>query len=172
VHGLSAYDAQVLVQDKAVADYYDAVVATGKSDPKTIANWITGELFRHLNDKGLTIDDIAISPQNLAELIDLVSRNKINLKTGKSVLEEMLRTGSSARKIVEKRGLSQISDEGALLEIIRQVLDEHPDEVGQYLEGKEQIQGWLMGQVMKASRGKANPQVVRDLLRAQLEARK
>jgi len=170
--GLSAYDAQVLVQNKGVSDFYEAAVTLGKSDPKTIANWITGELFRHLKQEGLSVTEIAVSPQGLVELIELVDSRKINLKSGKSVLDEMLRTGKSASQIVEKRGLAQISDEGTLLQIIRQVLEEHPQEVGQFLDGKMQILGWLMGQVMRASRGKANPQLVNDLLQAELQTRK
>jgi len=170
-YGLSAYDAQVLVQDKAVADYYDAAVATGKSDPKTIANWISGELFRHLNEKAVAISDIPVSPQALVELIGMVDDGKINLKTGKDVLDEMLSGQGGAREIVDKRGLAQISSKDALLELIKQVLDDHPKEVSQYLGGKMQILGWLMGQVMRASRGKANPQLVRELLQAQLDAK-
>jgi len=169
---LSAYDAQVLVQDKAVAEYYDSAVATAKSDPKTIANWITGELFRHLNEKAMTIREIPMSPEALAELIEMVDSGQINLKTGKSVLEEMLTGRGSAQEIVQKRGLTQISGRDALLELVKQVLDDHPEEVAQYLDGKEQIQGWLMGQVMQASRGKANPQIVRQLLRTGLESRR
>ena len=170
--GLSAYDAQVLVQNKAVAEYYESAVATGKSDPKAIANWITGELFRHLNEKSMTIGEIPVSPEALVELIEMVDSGRINLKTGKSVLEEMLIGRDSAQGIVQKRGLAQISGKNALLDLVKQVLDDHPDEVGQYLEGKDQIQGWMMGQVMRASRGKANPQIVRQLLRTELEARK
>ena len=113
-----------------------------------------------------------VSPQALAELIVLVKDNTINLNTGKEVLEEMFASGRSARQIVKERGLAQISDAEALEKTIAQILEENPKQVEQYLGGKTQLVGWLMGQVMKATRGKANPQAVRELLRDQLEARR
>ncbi|RLC79580.1 MAG: Asp-tRNA(Asn)/Glu-tRNA(Gln) amidotransferase GatCAB subunit B [Chloroflexi bacterium] len=168
-YGLSDYDARVLVADKRVADYFEAAVAASKIAPKTIANWVTGELFRLMKENGQEIGAVKISPSALAELIGLVKDDTINLSTGKEVLEEMFASGNSARQIVEKRGLAQISDTASLEQIIAQVLDENPEQVGKYLDGKVQIAGWLMGQVMRATQGKANPQVVQELLRAQLE---
>ena len=171
-YGLSDYDAGVLVADKAVADYYEAAIAASKSDPKTVANWITGVLFRLMKESSVGIADVRVMPQALAELVGLVEDNTINTNTGKQVLEEMFASGCSARQIVEQRGLAQVSDAAALEEIIAQVLEENPAQVNKYLSGKGQVLGWLMGQVMKATRGKANPQVVRELLQAQLEARR
>jgi len=171
-YGLSDYDAGVLVADKGVADYYEAVVAAGKADPKTTANWVTGELFRLMKESGREIGALPISPRALAELIGLVEEGSVNLNTGKEVLAEMFASGRGARQIVEQRGLAQISDAVALESIVAQVLEENPQEVDEYLGGKVQILGWLMGQVMKASRGKANPQMVRELLQSQLEARR
>jgi len=173
-YGLSAYDADVLVADRDVADYYEAAIASAvnKADPKTVANWVTGELFRHMKETGQEIGAVEVSPQALVELIGLVEDGAINLRTGKEVLEEMFASGRGANQIVEERGLAQISDAAALERIVAQVLEENPEQVGQYLGGRVQLLGWLMGQVMKASRGKANPQVVRELLRAQLEARR
>jgi aspartyl-tRNA(Asn)/glutamyl-tRNA(Gln) amidotransferase subunit B len=170
-YGLSAYDAKVLVADRRVADYYEAAVVatTTKTAPKTVANWITGTLFRLMKEAGKEISAVQVSPQGLAELIGLVRDSTINLNTGKEVLGEMFASGRSARQIVEERGLAQISDEAALERIVAQVLEENPEEVSQYLGGKGQIIGWLIGQVMKATRGKANPQVVRILLQEQLE---
>jgi aspartyl-tRNA(Asn)/glutamyl-tRNA(Gln) amidotransferase subunit B len=170
---LSDYDASLLVEHRAVADYYEAVVAAaGKVTPKAVANWITGALFGLMNEGGLQIDEVRVSPEALAELIGLVENGTINTNTGKEVLGEMFVGGRSAREVVEERGLTQISDAAALEQIVARVLDESPEQVQKYLDGKEQIVGWLMGQVMKATRGKANPQVVRELLRAQLEARR
>ncbi len=171
---LSEYDAGVLVADKNVADYYEAAVAAtaGIADPKTVANWITGELFRLMKETGKGIGTVLVTPQALAELIGLVQDSVINLNTGKEVLQEMFASGRSARQIVDERGLAQISDTAALEGIIAQVLEENPEQVNQYLGGKEQILGWLMGQVMRATRGKANPQIVRELLQAQLETRR
>jgi aspartyl-tRNA(Asn)/glutamyl-tRNA(Gln) amidotransferase subunit B len=173
-YDLSDYNAGVLVADKAIADYYEAVVtaAAEVTTPQAAANWVTGELFRLMNDTGKNIESVAVTPRALAELIGLVEDNTINPNTGKQVLEEMFASGRGARQIVEERGLAQISDAAALEEIIAQVLDENPEQVGQYLDGKTKIVGWLMGQVMRATRGKANPQVVRELLQDQLAARR
>jgi len=175
-YGLSDYDAGVLVADRDVADYYEAVVATAapadKAAPKTVANWVTGELFRLMKEAGREIGAVLVSPQALAELIGLVQDSTINLNTGKEVLEGMFASGRSARQVVDERGLAQISDAAALEKIVAQVLEENSKQVSQYLGGKVQLLGWLMGQAMKATRGKANPQVVRELLQAQLEARR
>ncbi|MCX7681553.1 MAG: Asp-tRNA(Asn)/Glu-tRNA(Gln) amidotransferase subunit GatB [Anaerolineae bacterium] len=172
-YGLSAYDAGLLVAERAVADYYESTLSqlASAAEPKAVANWITGEVFRLMNENGCTITG-APPPSQLAELIDLVQDGTINLNTGKRVLEEMFTTGRSARQIVEERGLAQISDTAALERIVAQVLNGHPTEVTQYLSGKVQLFGWLMGQVMRATQGKANPQLVKELLQAQLEARR
>lgn len=172
-YGLSNYDAGLLVADKAIADYYEATLsaASGVTDPKSVANWITAELFRLMNESGRTIAS-APPPPMLAELLALVQNGTINLNTAKRVLEEMFTTGRAARQIVEERGLAQISDATALEQVIAQVLDRNPSEVAQYLSGKTQVFGWLMGQVMRATQGKANPQLMKELLLAQLEARR
>jgi len=174
-YGLSDYDAGVLVADKGVADYYEAAVSaaagTAGPNPKMVANWVTGELFRLMKESGKEIGAVEVSPQALVELIGLVKDNTINLNTGKEVLEVMFASGRSGRQVVEERGLAQISDAQALEKTVAQVLEENPKQVDQYLGGRVQLLGWLMGQVMKATRGKANPQVVRKLLQAQLEAR-
>jgi aspartyl-tRNA(Asn)/glutamyl-tRNA(Gln) amidotransferase subunit B len=169
---LSDYDAGVLVADKGIADYYEAAVAAAAStaDPKTVANWVTGALFRLMKEAGQDINMVRVSPQALVELIGLVKEGTININTGKEVLEEMFVSGHSAHQIVEERGLAQISDTAALEKVIVQVLEENPQQVSQYLGGKVQLLGWLMGQVMRATRGKANPQVVQTLLREQLES--
>ena len=171
-HGLNNYDAQLLVADRLTADYYEAAVATGKSNPKAIANWITGELFRLMNESGTPIGLVQVSPQALVELIGLVSDGTVNQNTGKEVLDEMFASGRDAKQIVDQRGLAQISDEAALETIITQVLDNNPDEVNAYLDGKEQLIGWMIGKAMRATRGKANPHLVRALLQRELEARR
>jgi aspartyl-tRNA(Asn)/glutamyl-tRNA(Gln) amidotransferase subunit B len=170
-YGLSDYDADVLVSDKEVADYYESVVAADGLDPKRVANWVTGELFRLMKeaDRGL---EAMPSPPALAELIGLVEDETINQSTGKDVLEEMVASGRSAGEIVEERGLAQISDEEALATIVSDILEENPKQVGEYLGGKQQVIGWMIGQVMKATRGQANPQLARELLREKLEERR
>jgi aspartyl-tRNA(Asn)/glutamyl-tRNA(Gln) amidotransferase subunit B len=171
---LGAYDARLLVEDRAVADYYEAVVAAtgGKGTSKSVANWVTGTLFGLMNESNQKIGQVQISAESLAELISLVDDGTINTNTGKEVLGEMFASGRGAREIVEERGLAQISDTSELEQIVTRVLDESPEQVQKYLDGKEQIIGWMIGQVMKATRGKANPQVVRGLMQAQLEARR
>jgi aspartyl-tRNA(Asn)/glutamyl-tRNA(Gln) amidotransferase subunit B len=177
-YDLSAYDAALLVADKSVAEYFEAAVAAaavaagGKADPKTVANWVTGELFRLLNETKQEITAVPVSPQDLVELIGLVEDGTINRNTGKDVLEEMFASGQGARRIVEQRGLAQISDAAMLEDIVAQVLEENPAQVNQYLDGKVQLLGWLIGQAMKATRGQAQPQVLRELLQTQLEARR
>ncbi len=171
--GLSPHDADVLTADREVAAYFEELVTAGGA-PKPAANWITGELFRLLNRDGLSSDALAarLPPSALLELMDLVARQTLNLNTAKEVLEEMWASGRSAAQIVAARGLAQISDADALTDIVAQVLDAHPDEVAAYLAGKERLFGWLMGQVMRATQGKANPQLARQLLIAGLEARR
>jgi aspartyl-tRNA(Asn)/glutamyl-tRNA(Gln) amidotransferase subunit B len=169
---LSDYDARLLVEDRAVANYYEAVVAASQATPKAIANWVTGALFGLMNESGRALGDVQVSPGALAELVSLVEDGTINTNTGKEVLGQMFASGCGAREIVEERGLAQISDAGTLEQAVAQVLEENPDQVSKYLDGKEQIVGWMIGQVMKATRGKANPQIVRELLQTQLEARR
>ncbi len=172
-YGLSVADANVLVAERAVADYFEgAVRQSGGRNPKTVANWLTGEVFRLLNESLTPIEQMKVTPQQLAELIDLVEANTINLNTGKRVLGEMFKTGESAPAIVEAQGLAQISDAGAIEAIVTKVLDANPNEVEKYLGGKETVLGFLVGQVMKESRGKANPGAVQEIMKRRLAERK
>lgn len=168
-YGLSAYDAEVLVTDQAVADYYEACVAD-HPDGKQVANWVTGEMFRFMKETGSSIEAVEITPTALAELLTLIERGTININTGKAVFAEMFRSGRTAGDIVAERGLVQISDADKLEHVVDEVLAAHPDQVKQYLEGKETIIRWLMGQVMKITRGKANPQLVNQLLEEKLQS--
>ena len=168
-YGLSAYDARVLATDRAVADYYEACVVA-YPDGKKVANWVTGELFRFLKETNTTIESVKITPTALAELLTLIERGAININTGKAVFAEMLRTGRAAGDIVAERGLAQISDTEKLERIVDEVLAANPAQVQQYLDGKETIIRWLVGQVMKATRGKANPKLVNRLLDEKLQA--
>jgi len=170
-YSLTDYDARVLVEDKAVADTFERVIEAG-APPKQAANWITGELFRLLKARGRSIADIKTSPEQLAELIDLVERDTINQTTAKDVLEQMVETGRAARPIVEEQGLAQMSDQAEVRSIVTQVLDRNPEQVQEYLAGKHQVIGWFIGRIMRATRGKANPQLARDLLTEQLEIRR
>jgi aspartyl-tRNA(Asn)/glutamyl-tRNA(Gln) amidotransferase subunit B len=172
-YDLSLSEAEVLVADRAVADYFEAAVKqAGGRSPKSVSNWLTGELFRYMNESLTPIDQVKITPPRLAELIDLVESGAININTGKRVLGEMFTSGESAKAIVTAKGLAQISDTSAIDALVTKVLDANPAEVAKFLGGKETVLGFLVGQVMKESRGKANPGAVQELVRKQLTARK
>jgi len=169
-YGLSAYDASVLTADKAIADYFEACV---KAYPqaKTVSNWITGELFRLLKETETEIEAVKVTPAALAGLLTLVEKGTINQNTAKTVLDEMFRSGRAAAEIVAEKGLAQISDADELSRIVDQIIAASPDEVAQYQAGKEPLLGWFVGQVMKATQGKANPQLVTGLLKEKLQRR-
>jgi aspartyl-tRNA(Asn)/glutamyl-tRNA(Gln) amidotransferase subunit B len=168
-YGLSRYDAGVLAADRSVAAYFEACVAA-YPQAKTVANWIIGDLFRWMRESGTDIGAVRIAPQGLAELLALVEEKTINVSTARDVFGVMFDTGGSAGEIVAGRGLAQVSDSEALAEIVAQVLADNPDAVQQYLDGKETVAKFLMGQVMRVTRGRADPQVVRRLLQEQLQA--
>lgn len=166
---LSEYDADILVAEQPVADYFEALVkAAPKVSPKLAANWVTGELFGLMNQAGGSLSNLAVSPQALAGLLDMVEDGRINTPTAKIVLSGMFASGQPAEAIVEAKGLSQISDVDQITQMVSHVLDENPEQVTRYLEGKESLANWFFGQVMRAAEGKANPQVVKDELTRQL----
>ena len=169
--GLPRYDALVLTSAREVADYFEGVVKP-LGDAKAASNWVMGEVLRELNEKKIEIGELAVAPAMLAGLIAEVKAGNINMPTAKDVFQEMVATGADARAIIKKRGLEQISDQGELDSIVSGVLDDHPDEVSKYLGGKEKLLQFLVGQVMKRSRGKANPQKATELLKTALEARR
>jgi len=170
-YGLTEYDAGVLTNERAIAEYFEEAVLrkTEKVNPKTLANWMTGDLFSLMNQASITVADLKVRPEALAELVGLVAAGEINQSTGKTVLTEMFQSGKSAGEIVESRGLKQVSDEDFISGLVKQVLDENPDEVESFKAGKETIVNWLFGQVMRKAAGRANPQVVRAELEQQLK---
>jgi len=168
-YGLNDYDAGVLVAEQAVADYFEQVVKdTPGISPKVVTNWVSGELFGLLNQSGISIDSSKLPPAELARLVQMVTDGAINMTTAKSVLSEMFATGRSAEAIISQGGLRQISDTDSIAPLVSQVLAENPEQVTAYLEGKETLLRWLIGQVMRAARGQANPQVVQKELERQL----
>ena len=171
VLGLSPIEAAALAEDRAVAEWFDAAVAAG-GRPKTTANWILNDLFRLMNERGRAITDIPVTPAALVELLALVDDGGINLTSAREVLAEMMDGGSAPADIIRSRGLGQISDEAALAALIEQVIGDNPEPLANYLAGKESLMGWFVGQVMRATRGQANPAVVNQLLRERLEARR
>jgi aspartyl-tRNA(Asn)/glutamyl-tRNA(Gln) amidotransferase subunit B len=169
-YGLPEYDARELTRARGMADYFEA--AARSVSPKAASNWIMGELSRTLNERGLPIEQSTVGPDALAGLITLVEGGAINGPTAKDVFEKMFATGRDARTIVEAEGLAQVSDESAILAIVREVIAAQPDAVAQVRAGKTNTFGFLVGQVMKGSGGKASPKVVNALLRREIgEAR-
>ena len=162
-YGLSSYDAGVLTQTRELASLFEDTVKH-INDSKLASNWIMGDVLRRLKDDELEIEDLKISSKDLADLLKLVKDGKINNNTGKKVLKEMFDTGKAPEVIVKEQGLVQISDEGALTEIIEKVLSENEQSIIDYKNGKDRAIGFLVGQIMKASKGKANPQIVNKML--------
>src|SRR3569833_2977855 len=166
-YGLSEYDADVLTQSRATGEYYDEVVAVSK-DAKTAANWVMGDMAALLKGAGKAIDESPVSAADLGELLKLIASGELSGKLGKEVLSKMFGSGDSASAIMEREGLRQISDSGALGRIVDEVIAANPKQVEQYRSGKTTVIGFLVGQVMKQSRGQANPAAVNDLLKSRL----
>ncbi len=174
VYGIRSEDARLLCEDRATAGFFERAVeaASERVSAQTVANWIVGEVFRLLGESGQGIDQIKMQPEDLAALLDMLAGGTINATVAKEVLEEMFTSGQAPDVIVERRGLRQINDQEALSAAVRTALDDNPGPVAQYLAGKEQVLGFLIGQVMRATRGQANVQIVTELLRAELEKRR
>lgn len=166
---LPAYDAGVLTADPATARYFEAMVAAG-ADAKTASNWIMGELLAYLNAQSLSVSAAPVSPENLAGLLHEVASGKISLKQGRDVFKAMCESGRDAKTLITELGMEQISDESALVALVDDAIANNPQSVEDYLGGKEKAIGALVGQVMKASKGKANPGVVNKLLVERLKA--
>ncbi|NPA06575.1 MAG: Asp-tRNA(Asn)/Glu-tRNA(Gln) amidotransferase subunit GatB [Chloroflexi bacterium] len=172
-YGLSEYDAGLLTAEKAVADFYEAAVAAsqGQVPPKMVANWLLSEVFRWLNEHGKSITELPFDAKAFAALLRAVHTGAINKNTGQKVLAEMFATGQHPDRIIEAKGLRQISDADQIQAWVNEVLDAHPKEVAKYLAGKTSVINWLFGQVMRRARGRANPQAVRQALEAALKRR-
>jgi len=166
-YGLRSYDANVLTASRAIAEYYERVASTA-GDPKAAANWVMGDLMGALNAVGQDISQSPIAPERLGGLVALIRQGGISGKMAKEVFAKMFASGEAAMAIVEREGLKQISDTGALEQIVDEVLQQNTKQVDQYKSGKTAVLGFLVGQVMKASRGQANPGVVNDLLKKKL----
>jgi aspartyl-tRNA(Asn)/glutamyl-tRNA(Gln) amidotransferase subunit B len=165
--GLSEYDSGILTTNRELADYFEATVAQG-IEAKVAANWVIGEVLRHVNERGVSAAAAPVRPPRLAELIALVERGAVTANAAKEALAEMFASGRAAREVIEERGLAQIQDDAELAAVVERVLAENPAGVADYKAGREQALKFLVGQVMKATRGRANPQAVNDLLRRRL----
>ncbi len=166
-YGIPEYDAGVLTSSKALADYYESCLKHYPK-PKVVSNWIMVELLRALNRDGIEVEQSRVTPENLSELFKLVDDGTISGTMAKSVFDAMYETGKTAAEIVRDQGLRQISDEHALVTAIEQVLADNPKEVSEFRSGRDKLLGFFMGQVMKVTQGKANPQAVNKLLREKL----
>ncbi len=173
--GLTPSDARFLTSERSLADYFESVVAKSKSPAKTVNSWIAGEFMRNLNDLSIditTVGSIPIPANDLAQLIDMTTDKVINNNAGKTVLAEMFKNGGVPEQIVKEKNLAQVSDEGFIQETIDKVLADNPSEVEKYLAGKDTLFQWFVGQVARATKGKADPNVTKELLTKALQERR
>ncbi len=166
-YGLPAYDAFQLAEERAVAEWFEEVVRHG-GRPKAAANWMMGELMRYLNEENKTISECAVQPKQLAELLRLMDDSTISGKIAKTVFEEMYRTGRDASAIVKEKGLVQITDESEIEQAVDDIIAKSPKEVERYKAGDEKLLGFFVGQVMKVTKGKANPRILNELVKKKL----
>ena len=169
-YGLSEYDAAVLTQSRELADFFEQT-KEHVGDSKLVANWMMGDVLRRLKEEEKEIQELQLTSKDLAELLILVKDGKINNNTGKKVLRDMFETGKSPEAIVSEQGLIQISDEGALADAVDKILDANPQSIEDFKNGKDRAVGFLMGQIMKETKGKANPQLVSSILNEKLKNR-
>lgn len=167
-YGLSEYDAELLTSSQALARFFEETVRLFPQ-PKVVGNWLTGEVAAYLNTEGKEIEDLPVTPGHLAELLSLIDRGTISGRTAKEIVIQMLASGARPEAIVRDRGLTQISDTAALARVIDEVLAEHPGPAADYRAGKAQALVYLVGQVMRKTRGRANPELVNKLLTEKLE---
>ncbi len=171
-YGLPENDARILVEDVALADYFEAAVRGYGGKAVSVSKWVVGELAYLMNRDGIAIERVRVAPESIASLVKLLDAGTISQSSAKDVLGTMFESGRAPEAIVKEKGLVQISDQDQLAQVVDQVLADHPEEVTAYLEGRESLLQWFMGQVMRATRGRAQPQTVLGLLRAKLEARR
>jgi aspartyl-tRNA(Asn)/glutamyl-tRNA(Gln) amidotransferase subunit B len=161
--GLSIYDARVLTDERQMAEYFEAAVATG-ADAKAVANWVTGDVAAHVNSNRLSYENLPLKPQQLAEMVQLIENGTISGKIAKEILPELLAQGGSAKAIVAEKGLGMISDPAAIAAIVAELLAAHPAEVEAFRGGKNKLQGFFVGQLMKRTAGKADPKLANQIL--------
>ncbi len=167
--GLSEYDSDVLTKEKNVSDYFEEVCKKG-ANAKSAANWVMGEVMRVLNEGGVSIQDIKVSPDYLAELLLCIEKGEISGRIAKQVFQDVLDSGDSPLDIIEKKGLKVVSDSGALEKMVVDVIDKNPKQVEEYRAGKEKVLGFFVGQIMKATQGKADPAALNKILKEKLTA--
>ncbi|WP_339046521.1 Asp-tRNA(Asn)/Glu-tRNA(Gln) amidotransferase subunit GatB [Candidatus Mesenet endosymbiont of Agriotes lineatus] len=166
--GVSEYDAEVITSDKEVADYFEELIK--KHNPKTAVTWLTVELFGRLNKSGISITQSPVKAHNLSNLLDFIANNTISSKIAKQVFDFMFEFGKSAASIIEEQGLKQIADENTITLIVSNILKSHKDKVLEYKSGKEKLLGFFVGEIMKETKGKANPELVNLILKKELQS--
>jgi aspartyl-tRNA(Asn)/glutamyl-tRNA(Gln) amidotransferase subunit B len=166
-YALPKQDAQLLTASRSMADYFEDV-ARHAVEPKLAANWILNDLIFLLQENKKEFTEYPVSAENLAELIALVAKGDISGKMGKDILAEMVRTRKRATAVIAEKGLAQIADPEAIAKVVREIMSANPKQVEQYRSGKTATLGWFVGQVMKATRGQANPQLVQEVLKREL----
>ncbi len=167
--GLPLYDAEILTEERSLADYFERALAAYSGEAKDISNWLMNDVLRLIRARGLTAGELKLTPEYLAEIVTMVNANKINATTGKDLIERVQESGEAPAAIVDRENLAQVSDEGELERIAQAVLAENPDQVETFRSGKETVLGWFVGQVMRKTQGKANPQLVREVLETLLK---
>ncbi len=166
-YGIPEYDADLLTSEKAVAEWFEDAIKAG-GQPKTVSNWTMGDLMRLLNEENKLIEECPLKPSQLADMLKLIDKGTISGKIAKAVFEEMYRSGRNAEEIVREKGLVQISNESAIEKLVDEVIAGHPKEAERFRSGDEKLLGFFVGQVMKATKGKANPQMLNELLKKKL----
>ncbi len=168
-YALTSKDAEILCEDRGIADYFEQATAASSGNPRLCANWITGELFAALNASNLQIEASPVGPAALGVLVSRIADNTISGKIAKQIFETMWETGQDPDDVIAEQGLQQVTDDSAIANLVEQVLNDNPDQIEQYRAGKDKVFGFFVGQVMKLSQGKANPKQVNKLLKARLD---
>jgi aspartyl-tRNA(Asn)/glutamyl-tRNA(Gln) amidotransferase subunit B len=163
-YGLPVYDANVLTSERTLSDYFENAVQAYGGEAKKISNWVMNDVMRSMNEDGLMPDQLKLTPPYLAEMQQLIDKKTINNTSAKKVLKKVMETGKAPSQVVEEEGLASVSDESAIRVIVEKVIADNPDEVASYRDGKETLMGWFVGQVMRASRGKADAKTAQQLL--------
>jgi aspartyl-tRNA(Asn)/glutamyl-tRNA(Gln) amidotransferase subunit B len=164
VYGLPEYDADILTDERGLSDYFEQAIRAYGSDPKRVSNWLMNDVMRMMNTRGVLASELRLNPDYLARIIKLVDTGVLNTSTGKSLLEKVEESGIAPEEIIESEGLGQVSDHDAIRSACSQVLTENPDQVESYHSGKTTLIGWFVGQVMRKTGGKVDPQLTRELL--------
>ena len=167
-YGLPKYDASIIVSTKAMAEYFDEAVKTAQ-DAKGVANWLLGDVSAYLNNEGITIAEFKVTPAHLAELVNLTKEGVLSSKLAKKVFAEMLKEDKAPKALVKELGLEQVSDEGAIMQLVEETIAENPQSVADFKAGKDRAIGFLVGQIMKKSKGKANPGMVQQMLKEKMQ---